>query len=62
MAMCPNGGEDYIKVQHVPTIYSTYWRDDGWDVYPKNSFGEIKSDIDHSIALRTLKLPTLSKV
>ncbi|GAU42458.1 hypothetical protein TSUD_235280 [Trifolium subterraneum] len=62
MAMCPNGGEDYIKVQHVPTIYSTYWRDDGWDVYPKNSFGEIKSDIDHSIALRTLTLPTLSKV
>jgi disease resistance protein RPM1 len=62
MAMRPNGGEDYWRVQNVPTIYSTYWRDRGWDVYPIKTFGEIESDIDHSCALRTLQLPTLSKV
>ncbi|GAU42456.1 hypothetical protein TSUD_235250 [Trifolium subterraneum] len=62
MALRPNEGEDYWRVQNVPAIYSTYWRDHGWDVYPINTFGEIESDIDHSIALRTLQLPTLSKV
>ncbi|XP_045813911.1 disease resistance protein RPM1-like [Trifolium pratense] len=62
MALRPNGGEDYWRVQNIPTIYSTYWRDHGWDVYPIKTFGEIESDIDHSIALRTLQLPTLSKV
>ncbi|GAU42460.1 hypothetical protein TSUD_235290, partial [Trifolium subterraneum] len=62
MALRPNGGEDYWKVQNVPTIYSTYWRDRGWDVYPIETFGEIENDTDHSSALRTLQLPPLWKV
>ncbi|MCI59470.1 disease resistance protein, partial [Trifolium medium] len=61
MALRPNGGKDYWRVQNVPTIYSTYWRDRGWDVYPIETFGEIESDTDHSSALRTLQLPTLWK-
>jgi disease resistance protein RPM1 len=61
MALRPNGGGDYWRVQKVPTIYSTYRRDNGWDVYPKETFGEIESDVDHSIALRTLQPPTLWK-
>jgi disease resistance protein RPM1 len=27
------GGGDYWKVENVPEINSTYWRDGGWDVY-----------------------------
>ncbi|XP_061343086.1 disease resistance protein RPM1-like [Gastrolobium bilobum] len=37
--ICPHGpGEDYWKVSHIPEVYSTYWRDDGWDVYALDSF------------------------
>jgi disease resistance protein RPM1 len=27
------GGGDYWKVENVPEINSTYWRDGGWVVY-----------------------------
>ena len=37
--ICPHGpGKDYCKVSHIPNVYSTYWRDDGWDVYALDSF------------------------
>ena len=61
MALRPNVGEDYWRVQNVPTVYSTYWRNDGWDVYSLETFGDIESDVDHRIAMRTLQLPTLWK-
>ncbi|AES95653.1 putative P-loop containing nucleoside triphosphate hydrolase, leucine-rich repeat domain, L [Medicago truncatula] len=56
MALRPNVGADYWRVQNVPTVYSTYWRDDGWDVYSLETFGERES------AKRTRELPTLWKV
>lgn len=37
--ICPHGpGKDYCKVAHIPEVYSTYWRDGGWDVYALDSF------------------------
>lgn len=37
--ICPHGpGKDHFKVSHIPDVYSTYWRDDGWDVYSVDSF------------------------
>ena len=33
MTLRPNiNGGDYWKVEHVPEINSTYWKDGGWDV------------------------------
>lgn len=41
MKLCPDGeGEDHWKVAHVPEVYSTYWRDGGWDVYSIEGFKE----------------------
>lgn len=40
----PDGeGEDYGEVAHIPEVYSAYWRDGGWDVYPIESFKEIEN-------------------
>ncbi|CAJ2647091.1 unnamed protein product [Trifolium pratense] len=61
-ALLPNGGKDYWRVQNVPTVYSTYWREGGWDVYSLETFGERETDSNHSSAKRTLELPTLWKV
>ncbi|KAK7407110.1 hypothetical protein VNO78_08753 [Psophocarpus tetragonolobus] len=37
--ICPHGpGEDHCKVSHISNVYSTYWRDGGWDVYALDSF------------------------
>ncbi|KAK0590181.1 hypothetical protein LWI29_023644 [Acer saccharum] len=36
-------GEDYWRVKHIPEVYSTYWRDGGWEVYPLESFSEGES-------------------
>ncbi|XP_047156926.1 disease resistance protein RPM1-like [Vigna umbellata] len=37
--ICPHGpGKDYCKVLHIPDVYSTYWRDGGWDVYALDTF------------------------
>ncbi|AES95650.1 putative P-loop containing nucleoside triphosphate hydrolase, leucine-rich repeat domain, L [Medicago truncatula] len=38
MTICQHGpGKDYWKVSHIPEVYSTYWRDGGWDVYALDS-------------------------
>ncbi|XP_061343085.1 disease resistance protein RPM1-like [Gastrolobium bilobum] len=58
----PNGGEEYWRVQHVPVVYSTYWRDGGWDVYSLETSGERENDSSHSAAMRSLELRTLWKV
>jgi disease resistance protein RPM1 len=62
ISLLPNGGKDYWRVQNVPTVYSTYWREGGWDVYSLETFGERETDVNHSSAKRTLELPTLWKV
>lgn len=37
--ICPHGpGKDYCKVSHIADVYSTYWRDGGWDVYALDNF------------------------
>ncbi|KAK1567055.1 hypothetical protein Q3G72_007604 [Acer saccharum] len=36
-------GEDYWRVKHIPEVYSTYWRDGGWEVYSLESFREGES-------------------
>ncbi|KAL1315805.1 disease resistance protein RPM1-like [Arachis hypogaea] len=59
-ALRPNGGKDNWRVQHVPVVYSTYWRDGGWDVYSLDTFGE--RETDSSAVMRSLELPTLWKV
>ncbi|GAU42453.1 hypothetical protein TSUD_235220 [Trifolium subterraneum] len=64
-ALRPNIGREFWRVQNVPTVYTTYWRDGGWDVYSLETFGERATDSDdHSNAmrLRTLELPILWKV
>ncbi|KAG5228663.1 disease resistance protein [Salix suchowensis] len=30
-------GGDYWRVAHIPEVYSTYWRDGGWEVYSLDS-------------------------
>ncbi|MED6144419.1 hypothetical protein PIB30_015423, partial [Stylosanthes scabra] len=55
----PNGGKDHWRVQHVPVVYSTYWRDGGWDVYSIDTFGE--RETDSSAVMRSLELRTLWK-
>lgn len=62
MPLRPNGGEDYWRVQHVPAVYTTYWRDGGWDVYSLETFGERESDSNSGNAIRSLELPTFWKV
>ncbi|KAJ4837273.1 hypothetical protein Tsubulata_017330 [Turnera subulata] len=34
-------GGDYWRVAHIPEVYSTYWRDGGWEVY---SLGGLMND------------------
>ncbi|XP_044465847.1 disease resistance protein RPM1-like [Mangifera indica] len=34
---------DYWRVAHIPDVYSTYWRDGGWEVYSLESFSEGES-------------------
>ena len=36
-------GEDYWRVAHIPEVYSTYWRDEAWEVYSLDSFIEGES-------------------
>lgn len=36
-------GEDYWRVKNIPEVYSTYWRDGGWEVYSLESFSEGES-------------------
>lgn len=63
MALRPNGGEDYWRVEHVPVVYSTYWRSGGWDVYSLETFGEEESSSSSlNAAMQSHKLPTLWKV
>lgn len=33
-------GGDYMKVENIPEVYYTYWRNDEWEVYPIESSGE----------------------
>nr|TKR85418.1 disease resistance protein RPM1-like [Populus alba] len=33
-------GGDYWRVAHIPEVYSTYWRDGGWEVYSLESFND----------------------
>ncbi|KAJ7943897.1 Disease resistance protein [Quillaja saponaria] len=50
-------GKDYWKVAHIPEVYSTYWRDGGWDVYSIESFREsfpLPGSVMRSHELRTL--------
>ncbi|CAJ2647087.1 unnamed protein product [Trifolium pratense] len=62
MKLRPNVGRDFWRVQHVPTVYTSYRRDGGWDVYSLETFGERETDSNHSSAKRSLELPTLWKV
>ncbi|KAM5573632.1 disease resistance protein RPM1-like [Rosa sericea] len=40
MLLHPDGGGDHWKVAHVPAVYYSYWRNDGWDVYSLVNEGE----------------------
>lgn len=62
MALRPIGGEDYWRVEHVPVVYSTYWRSGGWDVYTLETFGERDSSSSLNSAMRSHDLRTLWKV
>ncbi|KAJ1431110.1 Virus X resistance protein-like, coiled-coil domain [Sesbania bispinosa] len=62
MALRPNVGEDYWRVQHVPAVYSTYWRDGAWDVYSLETFAERETDSSRGTAMRSLELRSLWKV
>ncbi|OIW10701.1 hypothetical protein TanjilG_16073 [Lupinus angustifolius] len=61
-ALRPDGGKDYSRVQNVPAVYATYWRDDGWDVYSLETFGERETDFSHSASMRSHEHHPLRKV
>ncbi|KAH7514840.1 hypothetical protein FEM48_Zijuj11G0133100 [Ziziphus jujuba var. spinosa] len=43
--LCPYAqGTDYWKISHIPEVYSTYWREGGWEVYSLESFCEGRSN------------------
>lgn len=57
----PGGmGKDYWKVAHIPEVYSTYWRDGGWDVYSLESLKE--SSPRSGIVMRSHERRNLWKV
>ncbi|PON63351.1 NB-ARC domain, LRR domain containing protein [Parasponia andersonii] len=63
MKLRPDGnGVDYWKVAHVPEVYSTYWRDGGWDVYSIESFRERETTPPAGTAMRSHRRRTLWKV
>ena len=33
-------GSDYWKVAHIPEVYSTYWREGGWEVNSLESLND----------------------
>ncbi|XP_020226355.1 disease resistance protein RPM1 [Cajanus cajan] len=61
-ALSPSGGADYWRVQHVPAVYSSYWRDGGWDVFSLDTLGDRESDSSRGSAMRNLEICTLWKV
>ncbi|KAM4085096.1 hypothetical protein ACJW30_10G000700 [Castanea mollissima] len=48
-------GGDYWKVEHVPEINSTYWKDGGWDVF--SLYTSIEGEGSTSAPTRSLELP-----
>lgn len=61
MTLRPEGrGKDYWKVAHIPTVYSTYWREGGWDVYTLESFKN--SSLQSGTAMRSHELRNLWKM
>lgn len=49
---------DYWKVAHIPEVYSTYWREGGWEVYSLESLGDgencpLPRDVIKSCQLQT---------
>ncbi|KAL1315803.1 disease resistance protein RPM1-like [Arachis duranensis] len=59
--ICPQGpGKDYWKVAHIPEVFSTYWRDGAWDVYPLESFKDCSPR--SGTVMRSDERSTLSKV
>ncbi|KAM4085098.1 hypothetical protein ACJW30_10G000900 [Castanea mollissima] len=48
-------GGDYWKVEHVPEINSTYWRDGGWDVF--SLYTSIEGEGSTSAVTRSHELP-----
>ncbi|XP_052311532.1 disease resistance protein RPM1-like isoform X2 [Populus trichocarpa] len=55
MTLHPNGEDgDYLKVAHVPDVYSTYWNNGNWDIF---SLLSAKLEDKHSAQLS----PTLYK-
>ncbi|XP_057761984.1 disease resistance protein RPM1-like [Arachis stenosperma] len=61
-ALLPNGGQDNWRVQHVPAVYSSYWRDRDWDVYSLETFAERAYDCSHDAAMSSHEIRTLWKV
>ncbi|XP_075641260.1 disease resistance protein RPM1-like [Castanea sativa] len=48
-------GGDYWKVEHVPEINSTYWKDGGWDVF--SLYTSMEGEGSTSAPTRSLELP-----
>ena len=53
-------GGDYWKVEHVPEINSTYWREGGWDVF--SLYTSIEGEGSTSAVTRSHKLPPYWKL
>ncbi|KAK9928146.1 hypothetical protein M0R45_025293 [Rubus argutus] len=60
MSLQPDGGEDHLKVAHVPAVYYSYWRGGGWDVYSLVNEGE--SSNSGASVVRRLERNVLWKV
>ncbi|KOM30184.1 hypothetical protein LR48_Vigan983s000200 [Vigna angularis] len=58
----PKGGQDYLRAKNVPAVYSSYWRDGGWDVYSLETLEERETDFNRSTAVRSLENCPLWKV
>ncbi|XP_028759486.1 disease resistance protein RPM1-like [Neltuma alba] len=61
-ALSPNGGSDHWRVEHVPAVYSTYWKSGTWDVYSVDTFGERDSSSSNNVAMKSHERRILWKV
>lgn len=58
----PDGeSTEYWKISHIPEVYSTYWRDGGWDVVSTRGFKVRKNTPPGTVIGRHIR-PTLWKV
>lgn len=62
--LSPTGGDDRWRVEHVPAVYSTYWKSgtNTWEVYSLDTFEERESSSSSNAVMKSHELRPLWKV